>query len=144
MKLIFKKSLKEMKYPESFKLSYITPIHKAGDVDNVENYRPISIISTIAKIYDELLYQHLLNKTSHIITPKQHGFTSGKSTTTNLLEYIEYISANMMNGGQVDSIYMNLAKAFDKIDHNILITKLSNFPLSPCLIKLLQSYLTNR
>lgn len=50
----------------------------------------------------------------------------------------------MMNGGQVEAIYMDLAKAFDRIDHNVLIQKLRTFPINPCLIALLQSYLSNR
>lgn len=142
--LIFKSSISQMKYPETFKISHITPIHKAGNIDNVENYRPISIISTISKIFDKLLFRHLLSRVSHLISPLQHGFTAGKSTETNLIEYVEYLIENMKNGGQVDSIYMDLAKAFDKIDHNILIRKLHSFPISPCLIQLLKTYLENR
>lgn len=142
--ILFNMSTSAMTYPDEFKKSIITPIYKSGDIENVENYRPISILPTISKIFDKLLYLHINSKTSHLISSCQHGFTAGKSTTTNLLEYVDYLSSNMMNGGQVDAIYMDLAKAFDKIDHNILIAKLGTLPLSPCLIILLQSYLTNR
>lgn len=142
--LLFKLSILEMKYPDSFKTSIISPIYKSGDQDDVENYRPISIISTIAKIFDKLIYNHLSTLTSHLLVHNQHGFTKGKSTLTNLMEYVDYLSNNMMNGGQIDAIYMDLAKAFDRIDHCILLKKLSDLQLDPCLIILIKSYLVNR
>lgn len=142
--LLFKISLKSMQYPSVWKISNITPIHKSGDHTNVENYRPISILSAIAKIFDKLIYKHIHLKTKELVTAHQHGFTVGKSTVTNLLEYVDYIANNMMRGGQIDVIFMDLAKAFDKIQHNILIRKLSQYPLDPCLMILLQSYLTER
>lgn len=141
---LFNKSLKEMVYPNEFKKSIVSPKFKAGDADNIENYRPISILSAISKIYDKLLYHHLSSKTSHLIVQNQHGFTAGKSTTTNLIEYTDYLSNNIAHGGQIDTAYMDLAKAFDLIDHSILLRKLSTLPISPCLIILLKSYLTNR
>lgn len=142
--IIFNRSLTEMNYPEQWKTSFVSPIHKSGDTDNIENYRPISILSAAAKIFDKLIYAHLISKTSHLITQYQHGFTTGKSTLTNLLEFTDYLSKNMMKGGQVDTIYMDLAKAFDKIDHNMLLDKLKTLPLSSCMIKLLSTYLSGR
>lgn len=144
LSIIFRKSLNEMIYPNAFKISFLCPIHKSGDIDNMANYRPISIIPAIAKIFDKLLYQHLLCATSALITVYQHGFISGKSTNTNLFEFIDYLTRNMMGGGQVDTLYMDLAKAFDKINHKILIRKLRTFPIHPCLIQLLTSYLHDR
>lgn len=78
------------------------------------------------------------------MAPQQRGFTAGKSTLSNLLEYVDYLSNNIMGGGQVDAIYMDLAKAFDRISHKILIKKLRNLPISKCLVQLLQSYLIDR
>lgn len=144
LSLIFKKALNEMIYPNAFKISFLCPIHKSGDIGNIANYRPISIIPAIAKIFDKLLYQHLLSKTSALISSHQHGIRSGKSTATNLIEFINYLTLNMMGGGQVDTLYMDLAKAFDKINHKILLRKLSTFPIHPCLIQLLSSYLSDR
>lgn len=99
LELLFNKSISEMIYPERFKVSFVSPIHKSGDTDNIENYRPISILSAVAKIFDKLIYAHLLSKTSHLISQHQHGFTSGKSTLTNLLKFTDYLSNNMMRGG---------------------------------------------
>lgn len=141
---IFKTSLREMSYPDSFKMSFVTPIHKSGCIDDITNYRPISILPTVAKIFDKLLFNHINNKVAHLISAAQHGFTMGKSTLTNLIEYTEYLTNNMMRGGLIHSIYMDLAKAFDRINHTILLRKLRSFPISPCLITLIQSYLSNR
>lgn len=69
---------------------------------------------------------------------------TGKSTITNLIEYSHYLTNNMMGGGQIHAIYMDLAKAFDRINHSILKKKLENYPISPCLISLILSYLSNR
>lgn len=142
--IIFNKSLCEMVYSDALKISYITPIHKSGCIDDIENYRPISILPTIAKIFDKLIFNHISSKTAHLISRAQHGFTPGKSTITNLIEYTEYLTNNLMKGGQIDAIYMDLAKAFDRINHLILANKLQAFPISRCLIALILSYLSNR
>lgn len=142
--LIFKLAITQMQYPTAWKISHITPIHKSGDKADVKNYRPISVLSAIAKIFDRILHNYIQSKTSHLISSSQHGFTAGKSTVTNLLEFVNYITDNMMNGGRVDVIFMDLAKAFDKIAHDILLKKLKELPVDPCLIVLLQSYLKNR
>lgn len=144
LNIIFTLSAKQMKYPTKWKNSHISPIHKSGDKADVNNYRPISVLSAIAKIFDRVLCNYLLSKTSHLISDFQHGFTAGKSTNTNLLEYVNYIATNMMNGGRVDVIFMDMAKAFDKIVHELLLQKLSTMPIDPCFIVLLESYLSNR
>lgn len=144
LSLLFTLSTRQMKYPSKWKISHVSPIFKAGDKADVKNYRPISVLSAAAKIFDRILHNYLLSKTAHLISASQHGFTAGKSTTTNLLEYVNYIATNMMNGGRVDVIFMDLAKAFDKIIHEILLNKLSTLPLNPCFIVLLESYLSER
>lgn len=122
--ILFQLSLDTMKYPNEWKISFITPILKSGDISNVENYRPISILSTISKIFDRVTFKYIQSKTSPLLTPQQHGFTPGKSTITNLIEFSDYITNNMMKGGQIDVIFMDLAKAFDRICHDLLILKL--------------------
>lgn len=142
--LLFQLSLKSMQYPDLWKISHITPIHKSGDTTNVENYRPISILSAAAKIFDKIIFKHIHSRTAHLISSHQHGFSVGKSTVSNLLEYVDFIANNMTGGGQIDVILMDLAKAFDKLIHDILLNKLRQYPLDPCLIVLLRSYLVGR
>lgn len=80
----------------------------------------------------------------NLICNQQHGFRAGKSTLTNLLEYTDFLSKNIVNGGQVDTVYTDLAKAFDKVDHKILIAQLHNIGINPCLLAWIFSYITNR
>lgn len=144
LRILFDLSIKSMKYPDKWKLSYISPIIKSGDNTNVTNYRPISVLSAIAKIYDKIIYFYIRDKTLHLLSRFQHGFRGGKSALTNLLEFVDYITQHMMKGSQVDAIFMDLAKAFDKIDHSILLKKLLTFRLHPNLVHLIKSYLNQR
>lgn len=142
--ILFGQSLTQMTYPNLWKISHLTPIYKSGDTSNIENYRPISVLSAISKNFDKILHNHIRSKTSHILSPHQHGFRAGKSTLTNLLEYVDFIANKIINSGQIDVVFMDLAKAFDTIDHNILLRKLNTLQLDPCLINLLRSYLIER
>lgn len=131
--------------PSSWKKSFIAPIHKKGDKSNVENYRPVSIISAISKIFEKILHIHILSLTKDKLVMQQHGFTAKKSTVTNLIEFSDYVAKNVINGGQVDALQADLSSAFDQIIHYILLNKLKNcFGLNHCLISLIKSFLTNR
>lgn len=141
---LFNLAVKSMQYPCKWKLSYVSPIFKSGNNTNIENYRPISILPAIAKIFDKIIYFYIRDKTLNLLTEHQHGFRAGKSTLSNLLEFSEYTTHNMMGGGQVDAVFMDLSKAFDKINHSILLSKLLQLQLHPNLVCLIQSYLNNR
>lgn len=71
--LLFKLSISSMKYPDIWKISHLTPIYKAGDSTNVENYRPISILSAAAKFFDKIIYKHIHSKVSNLISSRQLG-----------------------------------------------------------------------
>lgn len=107
--------------PEDWMKSYIAPIPKKGSTIDVENYRGIAMQSCLPKILDKfitkLLYEHL----GETISPNQHGFRKGKSTTTNLIELTQLLHENAKKL-QIDVIYL---KAFDQIRHDLLAAKLS-------------------
>ena len=88
------------------------------------------------------------NKLSEAIKPylsiNQHGFVKGKSVLTNLLEYTDQLSSELEEGGQVDAIYMDFAKAFDRVNHNCLSMKLKHWKLSERAIGWINSFVTNR
>ena len=102
-----------------WKKSYITPIFKSGHKHDMANYRPIAIIGSIAKIFDLIITNRLTEKCSSLIINNQHGFVKGGSITTNLILYSNYIAEALVDYAQVDSIYLDFAKAFDKVDHSI-------------------------
>lgn len=144
LRLLYNQSLRLRVFPAQWKLSLITPIHKSGDKSDILNYRPISIIPTISKIFEKIMHNYLHEQIQNLIATEQHGFVKGKSTITNLAEYVNFLATNMPGGAQIDAIYTDLAKAFDKINHRVLINKLNNFPINNCIKSWILSFLTNR
>jgi hypothetical protein len=119
-------SLKPGIFPGYWKLSYATLIFKGGDNCLIKNYRPISIISIIPKIFEKILTKILSTSFKNIIFDEQNGFISGRSTATNLLVFKNYVLDVLNSNCQVYVIYTDFFKALDKIDHNILVAKLHN------------------
>jgi len=145
LKILFNKSLKENTFPDIWKETKTCPIFKNGDKKKIENYRPISLLSCPAKIFECILYKYVYNSVANKITPYQHGFLNKKSTTTNLCNITQYIAESLDNGYQVDVIYTDYAKAFDKVSHTILLKKLSaEFGFQESLVSFFSSYLQFR
>lgn len=142
--IVFNKSLNSGIFPNVWKNAYVVPIHKSGDRTKCENYRPISILSCIAKIFESLVYEHVYSHVKQAISNFQHGFVSGRSTVSNLLVYKNYICQAFASNKQVDSIYTDFSKAFDKVDHRILSAKLAAYGIHGNLLRWLISYLSNR
>lgn len=142
--ILFNKSLATGVFPTRWKLAHIIPIFKSGDKTSCANYRPISILSCIAKLFESLVYGPLYNHLNKYISTKQHGFVKKRSTLTNLLEFKNYICHAFASGGQVDTIYLDFSKAFDKVDHCLLTVKLAHYGIHGCLLRWITSYLSKR
>ena len=110
----------------------------------MNNYRPISLLCNFAKVFEILLSKHICQHTSKFITTSQHGFTSGRSTTTNLAQFTTNISNALDNRRQVDTIYLDFSKAFDKVPHATLLIKLEQFGFSNSLMNFFTSYFRAR
>lgn len=123
---IWKHSLDEGEIGEVFKSAMITPIHKGGSRAHPQNYRPISLTSHVIKIFERVIREKLVNflERNNLMNPTQHGFRSGRSCLSQLLEHYDKILAYLEQGLNVDVIYLDFAKAFDKVDHGILCHKL--------------------
>lgn len=141
---IFKESLARSEFPDAWKKFSVRPIFKSGSKSKVDNYRCIAKLPTIAKLFERLVNQQLTRLVEDRIIPQQHGFMKKRSTTTNLLEFTCFASKAMARGYQVDVLYTDFAKAFDKLSHAKLIEKLHRFNLPLNLIKWIASYLSNR
>lgn len=141
---LFNLIIKSCTYPERWKLSRVCPVFKAGDRSDITNYRPIAILSNFSKLFEcivsDMLYAHMISS----IAPEQHGFVRGRSTATNLCEFTQFVSGALDDQLQVDAIYTDLTKAFDKVDHCILLYKLSKFGLCEDLLILLKSMIVGR
>jgi hypothetical protein len=142
--LIFNKSLISGCFPNEWKSGNIVPIHKKGDKSNIENYRPICIQSTLAKLFESLVLEIIMPDIVEIVEPQQHGFVPGRSVLSNLTLYENYICRGLADGRQVDSIYTDFSKAFDKVSHELLLRKMFALGIKSPLIDWFHSYLDNR
>lgn len=142
--IIFNQALSSGIFPEVWKATKICPVYKKSDKDKVENYRPISIINNFSKIFEICICEILYSRIASDISIYQHGFVSKRSTITNLLSFTQHIYDLLNDYSQIDVIYTDLSKAFDKVDHEILLQKLLSLDLPHKLIQLIASYLLNR
>ena len=142
--ILFNTCLRLGSIPSIWKVSKVRPVFKKGDRSKISNYRPVSIICNFCKVFEFLVYDRLFPLTKNMIIPQQHGFFAGRSTITNLVIITQEIAEAIDSGYQIDVVYLDFTKAFDQLNHEILLNKLNKFGFSHSLIKLLSSYLCNR
>lgn len=144
LSLIFNKSLSLGIFPSLWKSSYLIPIYKNGDKCNVANYRGIAILSSIPKLFEKIICDKMSSIINPLLNDQQHGFRKGRSTTTNLMLFTSYLLCNMEKGHQIDAVYTDFSKAFDRVNHSILISKLRKLGIAGPMLSWLTSYLSNR
>lgn len=144
LRIIYESSLKNGIFPEKWKISHIIPIFKSGQKNDVANYRPISKICIFAKIFEKIIYTDIMSTVKTVIIDQQHGFFPGRSLETNLMCYSQNICSLMDRGVQVDSVYTDFSKAFDKINHKRLIERLAEVGVCQGLLRWVWSYISNR
>ena len=133
-------------FPDKLKIAKVIPIHKKGDATVFNNYRPISLLPAISKVLEKIIYDKLscyLND-SKLLFNNQYGFRSMHSTEYAALELIDRIIKQMDKDELPINIYLDLSKAFDTIDHSILINKLEYYGIKGSHLRLIHSYLSNR
>ena len=144
--IIFKKSIETGIFPCEWKVSRVTPLFKKGDKNNVDNYRPISVVSTVSKIFEKIVYSQLYDylNDNKLLAPCQSGFRSLHSTLTALIEATHHWTVNIDKGLFNGVIFIDLKKAFDTIDHGILLNKLTHYGVDGLSVAWFKSYLSNR
>ena len=120
---LFTKSLKMSQIPMEWKLANIIPIHKQGNKNHVQNYRPISLLSIVSKTLERCILNHISQHIQSNIHSTQSGFVNGRSCATQLLSILNTIGKNFDNGLQTDIVFMDIAKAFDTVDHKKMLQK---------------------
>ncbi|XP_026332281.1 uncharacterized protein LOC113239467 [Hyposmocoma kahamanoa] len=131
-------------YPQCWKLSCVTPVPKGDARGDVTQYRPIAVLSVFAKIFESIVNRHICGQVDGLLHNSQHGFRRARSTTTNLVALVDYVSAEMDAGRQVDAAYFDFKKAFDLVDNDVLLGKLALLGCTPKLLRFFASYLANR
>lgn len=144
LRLLFSKSLSSGYFIQKWKFASVLPVFKTGDKTNVSNYRPISKLPNIAKILEHIVYEKIFFHLKRYLSLDQHGFIAGRSTCTNLAIFTNFCIRNFENGIQIDTIYTDFSKAFDKVNHDILLIKLHKYGFHSSILNWFRSYLSFR
>ena len=143
---IFNCSFNTQVIPDVWKISKVTPIPKAGDPRLVNNYRPISLIPLPCKLIEKIVHNRLYGffTREHVITENQGGFRAGHSTIDTLACFTDDILRNLNVGINTIAAFIDLRKAFDTVDHIVLLAKLEHYGTRDHNFRWLQNYLGNR
>ena len=143
---IINQSLMNGVFPQKLKIAKVIPIFKKDDIHLLNNYRPISLLPAISKVFEKVVHNQLMNYflENNLFYDHQYGFREGFSTELALTEFVDRISAILDNRQIPFAIFMDLSKAFDTLDHSILLTKLRHYGILNNELNWFSSYLTNR
>ena len=123
---LFNKSLRTGVVPTEWKIANIIPLYKNGGKSYIENNRPISLLSLVSKTLQRCVLKQLLLRVRHLIHQNQHGFLPGKSCTTHLLATFNNIGSRLDKGEEIDIFCKDMSKAFDRVNHKLLLVKLKH------------------
>jgi hypothetical protein len=143
---IFQLSIETGIFPERFKSSRIVPIFKQGDPTMCDNYRPIALVDSFSKILEKMVAIDLANHLdrNNLLFKHQYGFQRGKSTEHNLIHVTNYIGQALNDSKWCIGIFLDLKKAFDTVQHDILLRKLEKFGVRGTALRWFTTYLSNR
>ena len=137
-------SIRQCIFPDKLKTADIIPCHKKDDTSNKRNYRPISLLPTISKVFEKCLFNQISNHCQNILSPYLSGFRKGYSTQYTLLEMIKNWKNCLDNSGIIGTILMDLSKAFDCLSHELLIAKMEAYGFGINSLRLIFNYLKQR
>ena len=146
MEIIFNKSIAEGVFPEDLKLADVIPLYKNKEKFLVTNYRPISLLVTISKILEKIVYQRtysFLCSTSQLYQ-SQYGFRTGHSCENAISELVGTIVKNKEQKKSTVGVFIDLSKAFDTLNHEMLLLKMERYGMRGCVLEWFRSYLNNR
>ena len=133
-------------FTDKLKIATVIPIFKKGDASKNSNYRPISLLSVFSKIFEKIMHERLYNflELHEILFQMQFGFRNGNSTDHALISLSERIKSTIDSKRVGCGIFIDLQKAFDTVNHNILLQKLDHYGIRGSSLQWFESYLTGR
>ena len=143
---VFNESLSLGKFPTVLKISRVVPIPKSKKTKDVNEYRPISNLSVMSKIFEKLMCKRLVSylEVNKVLVPFQFGFRSRSATTDALLQYLDYAYESIDNGQYLLTLFLDFSKAFDTVNHRILLNKLNHVGVRGVSQHWFESYIMNR
>ena len=143
---IFKQAIETGKFPDKWKIATIVPIFKGGNKEDVSNYRPVSLLPITGKIFEKIIHYHIVNHFDkcEFLSDKQSGFRKGKSTLDSIVNFTSDIFENINDGKYTITTFIDLKKAFDTVNHKILLEKLLLSGINGNTLRLVSDYLKNR
>jgi ribonuclease P/MRP protein subunit RPP40 len=144
--IIFGKLMEEGRVPMIWRMANVCPIFKKGAKGDPANYRPVSLTCVVGKVMESLIRDKIVEhlERNNLIRPSQHGFMAGRSTATNLLVYMEALTKMMDESHAVDVLYLDFAKAFDKVPHQRLLEKCRGLGLEGSVLEWIRVWLEGR
>lgn len=143
--LLFQTSYYTCSIPSEWKVANVVPVFKKGSKNAVQNYRPISLTSLVMKVYERVIASEVLSIVEGKIEPRQHGFLPLKSCESQLIPFTDSLARCLNKGSRTDIIYFDFAKAFDSVNHDIILDKLKNqYGINGLLLKFFVEYLSSR
>ena len=133
-------------FPDVLKIARVIPLYKSGDINDITNYRPISLLPIISKIFEKLIHKRFVNflDKHNVLYHKQFGFRKQHSTINALNTAVTQVVNALNNKKSVIGVFLDFSKAFDTVKHDILLDKLNHYGIRGKALELLTSYLTNR
>ena len=141
---MFNKSLALGKVPREWKEANVVRVAKKGDVHMVSNYRPISLLSLVSKLLEQVVHAHVSKFVESSLNNMQHGFCKRRSCTTQLLSVLHDLGKALDSEQEVDIVYLDFLKAFDSVSHQNLLSKLRQYGTGGSLLKWFADYLKGR
>ena len=143
---LFDSSLQSGAFPDLLKIAIVSPVFKTGDTADISNYRPISVLPCFSKILEHVMYNRLYKHLTDqkILHPQQFGFRKGHSAEHVITQLVHQIYESFEKDNYTVGIFVDLSKAFDEVDHAILLKKLEIYGITGLNLAWFRSYLTNR
>ena len=144
--LIIYQSLKSGIFPDQLKIAKVTPIYKKDDKKIITNYRPISVLPVVSKVFETVIHEQLSDyfSSNNLFSAQQYGFRKNSSIELAALELIDRLLAQLKNHMIPINCHLDLAKAFNSLNHDILLDKLSYYDVNGTAKTLLKRYLSDR